>query len=306
MEAKRERSVSAAELVRNFAHWREVGSHEPVKITHHGRETHIFMALERFRTIAREKPSSRPGDASLELANRLHQGVIICGSDLRIEFANHVALTMANRWHQTLNGRDLWDGLPELRGALTEAHIRHTLASGEANAADIPSPFRDESWLRFETFPYREGIAILLRDISSEMQRLRLADVKTAMLRAMNLHGGVGYIRISARNFIEFADDSFCKMLGLPPDRLMNVCLPDLVELSARPRFREDIEHVMRGEGDRLVETRLLTNTGAIQPIKGALVRLCGTYGTEGAVMVLTPDTNQLPTGQLSGGKSDL
>jgi PHD/YefM family antitoxin component YafN of YafNO toxin-antitoxin module len=54
MEDRRRLSVPAAELVRNFSHWRDVGSREPVMVTHHGRETHIFMGLDRFRTMVTE------------------------------------------------------------------------------------------------------------------------------------------------------------------------------------------------------------------------------------------------------------
>ncbi|MDI1297319.1 MAG: PAS domain-containing protein [bacterium] len=284
-------SVAAAELVRNFAHWREVGAREPVMITHHGRETHVFMGLDHFRTMALPEGMMAVQDRMRDLAGHIQQGLIICRNDFTIDYANGVALAMTKRWNGDLDGRLLWEVLPEFAGALTEAHIRHSLASGEASAADIPSPFRSDSWLHFETFPFADGVALLLRDITMDMQRHRLADVKAAILQAMSVHGSVGYVRISARGYIEIADNTFCGMLGLPEDRLVNVCIPDLVELSARPAFKEQMERVLRGEGDRRVSTRLLTNGGAILPIEAALARLHGTYGTEGVIIVVTGAT---------------
>lgn len=289
MELQKSRTVSAAELVRNFAHWREVGAHEPVRITHHGRETHVFMGLGRFRQIAGNDAPDPGGDRFRALAGWMHQGLILCRSDLTIEHVNPVALAMTQAWDRDLEDRLLWEAMPEWSGALAELHIRRSLASGEPSAADIPSPFRPDSWLHFQTFPFDGGIALLLRDISEEMQRHRLADVKSAILAAMGLHGGVGYVRLSNRGFIANLDPGFSALVGLPAARLSGSFMPDLVELAARPRFRETLERVLDGEGDRRVGTRLLTNSGAVLPVDAGLVRLAGAYGTEGVVMVLTP-----------------
>lgn len=168
-----------------------------------------------------------------------------------------------------------------IRRTLTEAHVRHSLTSGESSAADIP-PFRSEAWLHFETFPFAQGVALLLRDITADMQRHRLADVKSAILKAMSVHGGVGYLRLSMRGYIDIADDTFCAMVGLPEERLANIAMADLIEISSRPAFREQMEQVLRGGGDRRLSSRLLTNQGRILPIEAALAQLHGTYGSEG------------------------
>lgn len=289
LDDRRGRSVPAAELVRNFAHWREVGARETVMVTHHGRETHIFMGVDRFRTLAVGDAADPPPDRTQELAARIHQGLILCNADLSIDHVNGVALAMSKYWDRHLEGLLLWDAFPEIAGTLTEAHVRHSLSSGEASAADIPSPFRADSWLHVQTFPFGGGVALLLRDITADMQRHRLADVKSAILKAMGVHGGVGYVRVSVRGFIEVADDSFCAMLGLPAARLASVAMPDLIELSARPQFRAQLERVLRGEGDLRLSTSLLTNEGAVAPVDAAIARLHGIYGTEGAVIVMTP-----------------
>lgn len=289
LDDRRRRSVPAAELVRNFAHWREVGSREPVMVTHHGRETHVFMGLDRFRTLAVEDGTMPAPDRTFELAARIHQGLILCGPDLGITYANGVALAMTRRWDRQLQGQHLWDAFPELTGTLTEAHIRHSFASGEASAADIPSPFRDDSWLHLQTFPFAQGVALLMRDITADLQRHRLADVKSAILKAMGVHGGISYVRVSARGFIEVADENFCALVGLSAQRLSRVALADLVELSVRPHFRAQLERVLRGDGDLRITTDLLTNGGKVAGVEAAIARLHGIYGTEGAIMLMTP-----------------
>ncbi|MET0249515.1 MAG: PAS domain-containing protein [Sphingobium sp.] len=286
-EMRGSRSVAAAELVRNFAHWREVGTQEPVLVTHHGRETHVFLGVERFNHMALSDAAGAV-DRTRELASRMHQGIILCHADLVISFANNVALSMTRSWDRQLEGSLLWDVLPELAEALTAAHIRHSLATGESGAADIPSPFRADSWIHFETFPFAGGVGLLLRDVTADVQRHRPADATTMLVKAMSLLPGIGHVRLSTRGFIEMADSNFCDLIGLPEERLKSVSLSDIVELPARPHLREQLEAVLRGDGDRRIATRLLTNDGTVLTVEAGLVQLLGTYGTEGAVMVVT------------------
>lgn len=287
--------VAAAELVRNFAYWREVGQREPVTVTHHGRGTHMFVSVDHYRALAKVAATVQADgpDRMRDLAALLHQGVILCGPDLGILMINPAALAITKRWDRHLEGMTLWQALPEFAGTLTEAHVRHSLVSGEVSAADIPSPFRKESWLHFESCPFGEGVALLFRDITLDMQQHRLADAKAAMARAVALHAGIGSIRLSPRGFIENVDDAFCAIMALPEARLIDLAVADLIEVQARPTFRAALEQVLRGAGDRLLPTRLLTNKGAAVAVDAALVRLDGTYGTEGAVMILTgaPET---------------
>ena len=45
--------VAAAELVRNFAYWREVGQREPVTVKHHGSGTPMFISVDPYRALAK-------------------------------------------------------------------------------------------------------------------------------------------------------------------------------------------------------------------------------------------------------------
>lgn len=282
------RSVTAADLVRNFAHWREVGVQEPLLVTHHGRGTHILMGLDRYRTMAVSGAEAGP-DLLAQLSARIHQGLILCRPDAAISHANHAALAMTRRWDRRLEGLSLWEALPELEDSPARSHIHHSMKSGEDSAADIPSPFRDDCWLHFQTFAHADGVALLMRDITDDVKRNRLADAKVAMLDAMLAHGGVGYVHVSNRGFITYADDIFCTMIGLPLDRLKQIGLSDLADLPARPRLREELEHVLRGDGRRRIVTSLLANTGSVITAEVGIAPLQGTYGSEGAVLVVTP-----------------
>lgn len=286
-------SVAAAELVRNFAHWREVGRREPVAVTHHGRETHMLVGVDQYWAMIGDAPHgntmpNRGHDAMRALATRMNQGFILCRADMRIDHANPVALAICGRSGGHLEGDILWQALPEWIGTLTETHFRHTLASGEPSTADIPSPFRPDSWLHVETFLLGTGVALLLRDISQDMRQQRLADRKAALLQAMATHGGVGHARLSMRGYIENADAVLCAMIGLPEERLVGVALADMLELRLRRHLRDSLEAVLTGQGDRRLETQFLNNDGQTRPVTLALSQLRGAYGAEGAVMVVT------------------
>ncbi|WP_336971624.1 histidine kinase [Sphingobium aromaticiconvertens] len=283
--------VTAAELVRNFAHWRDIGARDPVLVTHHGRETHMLLGIDHYRKLSRmDRQQDKEGaDARVrDLATSLHEGLILCMADFLIDVANPAALAMTRRRHEPIEGILLWDAIPELSNTLIEAHLRHSLTSGTRSAADIPSPFFPDSWLHVESFAFGEGVALLLRDISQDVSQHRLADAKTAMLRAMEVHGGVAYARLSARGFIDFINPGFCTLIGLPEERLRQIPLPDLADVASRAPLREGLEGVLRGEGDRLLRAALLTNRGELVSVDIALVRLQGTYGTEGAMAILT------------------
>lgn len=283
--------VTAAELVRNFAHWRDIGARDPVVVTHHGRETHMFLGIDHYRAFTRtDRRQDKDGaDARLgDLAASLHEGLILCTADFMIEVANPAALTATRRRHEAIEGRLLWDAIPELNNTLIEAHLRHSLTSGARSVADVPSPFFPGNWLQVESFAFGEGVALLLRDISQDVRQHRLADTKTAMLRAMEVHGAVAYARLSSRGFIDSINAVFCTLIGLSEERLRQVPLPDLADVASRAPLREGLEGVLRGEGDRRLRVSLLTNRGDRIAVDMALVRLHGAYGTEGVVAILT------------------
>ena len=287
----RHRHVAAADLVRNFAHWREIGSREPVFITHHGRETHVFMGTGLLEAIEAPPGAEVVGSPNrlFELADHVHQALLLCDGEFTVRYANPAILTLADQAQRPIDDMALWDALPQLAGTLVENHLRHTLMTGESGSADIPSPFRPECWLNIQTQAIDGGVALLARDITTQVRQNRLADVKGAIMKAMAVHGGVGYVRLSARGFIEAADQVFCSMVNLPEARLTHIALADLVELSGRPNFRTELEDVLQGRGDRKLSARLLANNGQLVPLSIAIAALQGTYGTEGAVLLFTP-----------------
>jgi PAS domain S-box-containing protein len=286
--------VSAADLVRGFPQWREQARHDPVVISNHGRETHVLLGVELWEQLQVAADPGKPraaGDADqvFEFADWIDEAVILYDEHLTVLFANRVAHAICRRPAKSLEGRPLLDALPEINGSLLDVHVRRTLLSSEPSSADIPSPFHEGAWLRLQTFPLGKRNAVVFRDISEDVQRHRMADVKSAILQSMVLHGGIGYVRISVRGTIVAVEGSFADMLGLPAERLCGVALIDLMDKADRPELRTKIDQALsRGMGDRFA-AGFLGNDGQVHSLAVAIVPLNGAYGGEGAICLFTP-----------------
>lgn len=285
-------NVTAAEFVRKFARFRDEAHDEPVFITHHGRETHVLCPIDVWHNLeahpgglARDE---RNDSANFALADWIDDGIIACDEDLRVVFANRNAHALVKARSGTLSGRILTEALPMTAGSLLEAQARQTLVHGHPNMADIPSPFVEGGWLRFQTFPLDDRLVIRLHDITHEMDSHFKANVKEAIIRALDQHGEVSYVRVSLRGTIDRVDKPFCDLVDLPEDRLIGVTLTDLVSVPDKPQFREKLECVLRGGEPVRLTPHFLSNSGDFKPVQMSLVRLDGTYGCEGAVAVIT------------------
>ncbi|HZV18131.1 MAG TPA: PAS domain-containing protein [Sphingobium sp.] len=291
------RSVSAAELVRNFAECREVSAQHSLPVTHHGRTTHVLIGIDAFNRLkgdGRDGPMPDPVMV-YALADWLEAGLILCDEHRTIQFVNRVAQGMARAPAHGLVGSALLDALPALAGSLIDTHLRRTEAGGEIGTGDIPSPFSDACWLRFRSFPLGPWNALLFHDITGEVRQNRMADEKQALSTARALHGGVCFARLSVRGTIDSVNDPCCRLVGLAEERLRGVAFADLVPTAERPAFREGLEAVLRGEGDRAIDTRLLTNDGALPAVRASLTQLRGAYGVEGALLLATATAEARP-----------
>lgn len=288
--------VSAAEFVRKFARFRDESHDSPVFITHHGRETHVLCPIDLWNRIGGgepgENPKQRNESANFALADWIDDGIIACDENMRVVYANRNAHALTKSQPGTLIGPALIEALPCISGSLLEVQARQTLVHGHPNMADIPSPFVENAWLRFQTFPLEDRLAIRLHDITQEVERHFKANVKEAMIEALNKHGGVAYARVSVRGTIDRVDAPFCEMLDLPEERLIGVALTDLVDLPDKVTFRETLEGVLRGGEPVRLHTHFLTNRGETIPLCMALVKLEGVYGSEGAIAVLTDESD--------------
>ena len=282
--------VTAAEFARQFGSLRQ-SRNDTIAITHHGRETHVLLTVHRYQGLL-EQTFSREERGSVlnleELIGWINQGFIALAPDFTVLMANGIAHAMLEQPDGQLVGRNFGEAVPRLQGSLAEGYIRRAMEGGQKSSADLPAIAREGRWTHLEVFPTAENTIVLLRDITEDVRRNRLADTKKAIVEAINLHGDIGYLRVGARGQIERAEPTICKMLKLGESRLRDVSIADLVPIQSRVKFREVLEPVLRGQGSCRFETEFMVNDGSVVEICGAMTELRGAYGSEGAVIIVT------------------
>lgn len=285
--------VTSAEFTRHFGQLRLSTSDDPVFITHHGRPTHVLLTARQYERLAAEDDPA--GDEALPhipptevLASWIEHGILVIDKAMKIVLANPVGQAMADRTEAELIGRRLYDALPILEGSLTQNYINRAVASGETYSADLPSVFRPGAWVRLEIHPSSRNVTLMFRDITEDVVNHRMADAKRSVFDAIANHPGIGYARLDARGHIVEATESMCRLVHLPPERLVNIAFSDLVLISRRSSFREALNGTLRGEGATRIETELLANDGGVLAADIVINELRGTYGMEGVVVVLT------------------
>lgn len=287
--------VTAADFVRQFAKYREQARSAPVYISHHGRKTHVLCEASEFDSLRNSPASLEAINTTLALADWMDEALIVCNSEMKILFVNRIARAIVQKNACDIVGNSLFDALPSLSGSLIEANVRRTLFGREPSSVDIPSPFFDKAWLRFQSFPLNGYVVIKFRDISEDVHRLHLANVKEAIIQAMTAHGEIGYLRLSVRGTIDRIDLPLCNMLELSDERLEGILLADLVAQVDEPRFRDAFEMVLRGKSSKRMQLGLLNSSGEVLNFTLAMVPLHGAFGAEGAVCLLTKANGQLP-----------
>lgn len=144
-------SVTAAELVRNFAAVRQHASAAPMMITNHGKQSHVLCSVEQYRALA-ERPARRgEGQVPLDVAQLaawIDQGLILIDAAGRILHANAALLALAPYDPARIIGHDVFEGMPEWSGTLAEAYLRRAIGTRETALFEMASPFHAGRWLQ--------------------------------------------------------------------------------------------------------------------------------------------------------------
>jgi PAS domain S-box-containing protein len=285
--------ATAADFVRHFGHWRDATHDGPVYVTHHGRPTHVLLDYAHFSALTGQgRGSSIAEDPSMlaiaDLIDWLTVGFMVCDDRLTIRAINRLSASQLGKSASEMVGQDLWTAVPQLLGTLHQNYILLTARSGEACSADLPSVLRGDSWVRLDVFPLGSGIGIVSRDITDDVTHNRLANVKEAIIEAMNRHGGIGYMRLDTMGLIERISPPLCRLLGLAEDRLAGVSALDILPLRQRAEFREVLAQVLKTGQSARLESAVLSNSGQLVAVEAAITALRGAYGTEGSAVLFT------------------
>lgn len=283
--------VTAAGLTRRQGFWFERATVSPVFISHHHRVSHVLTTVDWFNAHlnAQVGPSEDPVTVIRQATDPFGEGFIWIDRDLRVKVMNMAAARHFDVDREQATGRTIVELKPDIVDALVHGKIKLTLRDGSVHSVDAPSAVRADAWVHFETFPFRGGAACWFRNITEEVRAHRYADMKTAILKAMDCHGSVGYVRLSPRLTIDRANHAFGDMVRIGVDRLTGVSFLDLIGRQNRAAVREWLEDAFRGQSLQTCDFQLLSNDGSLFDIRAGCAELRGVYANEGAVLVLTP-----------------
>lgn len=292
MSAPKATTVSSADLARRFGQLRQMHPDDAIVVTHHGRPTHVLTTVSHYDSLRHVPAADEAPELAIEAVQRfadcLRNGVLLIDYEMNVLVANHVAHVMVDRADHSLIGQKVFDAVPLLRRSLVGTYVRRAAVSKEPCTAELPSLFRPGNWVRVDVHPFAKHVTILFQDITDDVQRHRLGDKREAIRAAVEAHDGVGYACLNTRGHIEHVDASFAELIELPPERLRHVAVADLVPVARRVAFREALDTVLSEGGVGTIDTVVLDNHGRAVPVRMVMSEMHGSYGNEGAVLLVT------------------
>lgn len=289
MELGRTR-VTSADLVRHFGRWQEQAALHPVYVTHHGRDRQVLLSIAAYTALrARAMALAGESGATLEpILEHLPDGFIAVDRELRVRQVNPAGAAYLRLARTAVIGRPLAEAAPALDGSLLLGHLARARASGEIMACEGPSPAYPGRWLSARIFPYGDGAACLLRDVTDRIEAGQQAEEDVAATAALAAHGRIGRARLSLRGTFVSVDATLAAMAGFTADNLVRARLIDILPLNRRVAAGEELERVLTGGAARAFDSVLLVNKGEEAAIRIALAPLGTAEGPRGAVVVIT------------------
>lgn len=274
--------VTSAEFVRHFGEWQDRAATGPILITHHGRERLVAMSTTSYVDLRERALAEMPlAGIDDDLIEHLAEGVLLVGGALQIIAINRVAAACLNLSCPGIVGTALdRDGGPLSVALARAAH------AGEDHVFDARSPSHAGRWLRLRCFPYREGAACLVRDVTEEIAARRRTEERAAIGGALFALERGGHARLSPRGIFVEVDAALAALAGYTPDMLTRTRLIDLLALERRAIASGHLDHVLAGGEARAFDTQLLARCGARQDARIALAPLGADHGEGGAIAV--------------------
>ncbi len=106
------------------------------------------------------------GSAAQALLDRCSQAILVVSPDWRITYANRKSETIFHLPLNEIRERDFWSALPELTGTEEERECRRAMR--ERVAAGFDFKIAPDKWLEICLEPHENGIAVYLRDLTTE------------------------------------------------------------------------------------------------------------------------------------------
>src|SRR3546814_12012006 len=97
------------------------------------------------------------------------------------------------------------------------------------------------------------------------MEDFAVSGMRTAMLNALEIDGGIGHARISVRETVESANAMLTELLGVDPAAIRRVRFSALLPVGQRAAFVEALESVFRSGDPARLASQMATRDGSAE-----------------------------------------
>lgn len=278
-ETRQWERVSAAELIRGFGTWQARALHGPIVVTHRGRDALLLGPYV-------SGDAAPPAPVGADLLDDVLESILTLDRDLRVVNMNRAARDLLGRGFLADPHVPLGSLLPGWGDALIQRHLLRTLHTGEIFSGDVPSPLRQDGWMRLKIVRMGEGLALILRDVTDELAAFNRSDVKNSIVESIDALGTIGYARVSLRGMIERASVSLCERIGASGEAIRRVAFAALMPMRDRAAFNERLEAVMQERQPLRLAGRLVARSGEEIAVDLSLAPIHGLYAAEGATVL--------------------
>lgn len=232
----------------------------PVLVTHHGRPRLVVLSADEFVRLSESEGAGAPaaavgGDSISDLSRdnfiaNMFEGFVLFGADLRVRYANSVAVASAGLDPRTLIGKRA--DSPEFgeQGAVLAARLRRVLRTGEAVQYESKGFFNPHRYFESKAFPFQGGVGVTFSQLTELLDLRRDAEVSRARGQAVDALGIVSQLGVSPMGFIDEANAAFCDLVGFSQSQVLGARLVDFVAPPQRHDFAQAMNLVMQGRSE--------------------------------------------------------
>ncbi|MFT3811574.1 MAG: PAS domain S-box protein [Micropepsaceae bacterium] len=283
------KSVTAAEIIRNFGHWQHLALEEPLAITHHGRARVMLISADTYERLAtRRQPHAAEPIELLQFVENCYEGFLAYDADLRLTYMNRVAENYFGRSKADWLGKHVDDGSQGPINPFIRSMMERVLKTGEASEYEAESKIFPGRRLSLRTFPYRGGVATLFQN-HTERERLRtLGETARAMRLAVQQTGQTAVVKLDARGWMDTVDPVFTQMTGFEATDLKGIRLINCVVPQDRRHVQQFFDEVGAQMKSGVFTARVIVKNGEERRFNIAVAPVLYDYNPRGLLLLLS------------------